>query len=151
MCLPPFQLDIWNHPRCIYCWLLHPLICHNYFISDWSECVLQQMECAVPRLRSLCTSRGAVLIGAFSALIVLSVVNRCLLVSPGLCWQIILVVSLFHLGLSVAACDWLWRLGCASRRTAGFIPRTWRLLLPATMIGRHQRCCLCLCVHLTAC
>lgn len=34
------QLDIWNHLWCINWWLLHPLICHNYFISDWSECAI---------------------------------------------------------------------------------------------------------------
>lgn len=37
---PSSQLDIWNHPRRINWWLLHPLICHNYFISDWSDCAI---------------------------------------------------------------------------------------------------------------
>lgn len=46
------QLDIWNHPRRINWWLLHPLICHNYFISDWSDCAITQMACAA-KLRFL--------------------------------------------------------------------------------------------------
>lgn len=40
------QLDLWNHPWRINWWLLRPLICHNYFISDWSDYAIADSVCA---------------------------------------------------------------------------------------------------------
>lgn len=45
-CASLHQLGIWNHPRHINWWLLHPLICHNYFISDWCDCAVADGVCA---------------------------------------------------------------------------------------------------------
>ena len=67
-----FQLNIWNRPQHINLWLLHPLICHNYFISNWSDCGFRRWPTPIPNA----DQREAVLIGAFSTLIVLSVVNQ---------------------------------------------------------------------------
>lgn len=47
--------------------------------------------------------KGSRLIATFSGLIVPSVVNQCVLVSEGLCKQIVLALSALHLGLSFIA------------------------------------------------